>query len=290
MKTIRMVVRNFSVYICCWIFFFPISACHVNESRLDVDSSKWPSSEIELVKSCPPTSFTVNGGEQTFHLADMIGKGAVGAVYSLKQSSGEISSSHVIKIIGDQDRRKAYRFAVNESILAANFDQFFVETQFIEFAAYLNDKNKTVYLAALMKQRVNGETLSSLRRNGGHSIISVWPKAKLAYDRLQVFKKELALKMVEQSRRDIYLTDLHPGNIMYDGQRWYLVDGMLLKKRKRFAKYFRATKLEGHEHLVTTIEDESMELTEEHFQISIDLQLGRFQNELAAIAAKQAPL
>lgn len=174
-----------------------------------------------LVRSCDDINIDWLG--KNYRLSEKIGSGASGSVYTLRELNARSDSKeYVVKIISKADESRVYREAIEEVFIFNEFAGFFTPSWYKGFYK-INAPNLTFhYHSFVLKKRVNGLTAHSIVIGDNAGVSS-----KELYDRFIDFKTKLIKHMTFMAEnKNVYLWDLHLGNLMYDTEinRWLLVD------------------------------------------------------------------
>lgn len=254
-----------------------------------------PSAQVNRFESCFPQTFTItNFGliSTEYRIGKEIGAGKSGVVLTLIKENGEESKSKVLKIISKPNRELAYADAMEETdaarLLGSNL---FVETNFHSFKGIILG-NSTIYVSSVVKERVHGHTLFNIINGtaNARNLIDSAEKLDEAIGRFEVFKKKLSKKLAELADANLYPIDLHRDNIMYDGNRWILVDAFLARDRADLQNFFKVFNGVSRKYgeVSAILEDKSQRLTPSFFEKAIDLQMLEPLRGLNQLRAKQS--
>lgn len=199
-----------------------VQACHKGPndsgaiSQLTGDSAAFPA------LSCSDLTFEWDG--RILSHGDLLGKGVSGSVYNLREN-GQIVDDLVEKIIVKSDYNGARDAAKVEYFLSQDLKDLYTKTSLRGYFKVESPSSTDGFAAALVKERVNGDTFADLLRL---NIIN--PDTVTSYrESFQIFENKLFEKMLELDKDKKFLWDLHAGNIMFDSKKaeWKIVDAEL---------------------------------------------------------------
>lgn len=189
-----------------------------------------------------PTQVTIDG--EIYRVGKRLGSGSYGIVYQLEHANNDQTRNYVLKIIKTRSEQEALEEGNMEVLLARLLNS----NQIVKLAAdtHLNrifsftflDRNYHVPL--LIKERVLGYTAYDLIRN--HSLINqLGTTYKAAYESFLVFEGQLIENLAKHAAENRFIVDLHHQNIMFDGEKWLIVDGFVLTKRSELVEYIESS-------------------------------------------------
>lgn len=202
-----------------------LTACNLPSTRSDLNGAHGVSSA-----SCFPSRFLIDN--EQYSIGSMIGEGSYGKVYRLTDSEGKNSEDHVLKVIRTSGREEASFESASEVDFARllNHGEKKLTTTTKPYGIYnVNYRNRPAYFAAIIKDFVDGETAfdiitrPSLLKNMSKSYTD-------AFESFVHFKNDLIDHLVWLSDHGNFIADLHRKNLMYDGDKWLVVDGFSLDK------------------------------------------------------------
>jgi hypothetical protein len=203
-------------------------------SCFDAATHSNPTGNTSSTFSCTPAKVTIEGEPYTFH--SHLASGSFGLVFNLANSKLQISKDYVAKIIPSLSKKSAKIAGASElelsrllnlnqnTKLAAQTTQYGIHT-------YKNPStNALIYTPIVIKKRINGPTLKSVMR-------SKKPTSQLMYDSFLDFRAALIEKLAQLAKDDRFIADLHEENILFDGQKWIVIDGYVFLNKRDFRNY-----------------------------------------------------
>ena len=144
----------------------------------------------------------------------------------------------------------------------------------------------------MLKQKVNGETLGELLKNGefGKDIVQIKDDAGILHGYNQTFIIEEYVNMIADiSNYGIKLSDWNPGNVMFDipSNTWKLVDGFFTSKDNSPESSYTYNKLEILEILYTNF---LWNLLPSNFNIYLPLRGAKICNSCHGIKDKNTKI
>lgn len=236
---------------------------------------------------CFPKEISYKGS--VFSYGELIGSGAFGKVYHLESSEGKISDRFVAKVVFHSDHKGVKAIVDDELRLDELLPDFYTKTEHIETIRFENQFRSKVYAGILLKKKVNGLTLNEMMDQSQNQILSTPTKIKKAYMELEKFKKNLGEVLFELALQGMYVYDLHPKNIMYDGKRWYVVDAISSKDLQDMVFYFdRPLYADNNKYEnLKKLEFQAQQWSSRLFTEFVNIQLGRAGERLKKLYLQQ---
>jgi len=220
--------------------------------------------------------------DKEWQFADLIGQGAYGKVYALADEDGVVSDELVAKVFYRIDQESVVKHLKEEVLLSRAFPDHFVATGVAKYFSFKNNFGSTVYAGILVKERIHGVNLVELIETSASKFLGSKKDILKAYESLEEFKQELSEQMLKQSSKKIFMGDLNPNNLMYDGENWAIVDATHFDSKSSILSYLDQPGLDGHDvnFLIARLETSKMPLDADVFNTWIDVQLGGPYDEL----------
>ena len=217
-----------------------------------------------------------------WQFADLIGQGAYGKVYALADENGVVSDELVAKVFYRIDQEAVVKHLKEELLLSRAFPDHFVATGVAKYFSFKNNFGAIVYAGILVKEKIHGVTLVELIETSASKYLGSKNDVLNAYRSLEKFKQSLSRQMLKQSSKHIFIGDLNPNNLMYDGKNWAIVDATHFDSKYSVLSYLDQPGLDGNEvnFLIARLETSKMPLDEDVFNTWIDVQLGGPYDEL----------
>ena len=208
-------------------------ATHV-ASCFDTATQSRPAGNTSSTYSCTPTRVIIEGEPYTFH--SHFASGSFGLIFNLANSNMKISKDYVAKIIPSLSKKSAKVASASELELSRLLNL----NQTKKLAAEAMEKGihtyKTpstdalIYTPIVIKQRINGPTLKSVLRSNKAASQSM-------YDSFLEFRSALVEKLTKLAKDERFIADLHDENILFDGQKWLVIDGYVYLNKLEFKNY-----------------------------------------------------
>ena len=276
-------MKPFSTFLVGVLTLYLCLACSLDRTRHEEPSTKLSSNTSIIDIDCFPGAFTVNGKQ--WLLKDKIGEGAFGKVYTLADADGVEAEHLVAKVIYSADSDKIEAHLKEEYFLAKQFSSYYVPTEISGHYRFKNQFGALIYAGVLIKKRVLGVTLADLVGRAASKYLGRKEDVIRAVRTLDAFSEKLATRMTTQARQNVFLADLHPNNIMYDGDRWYIVDGTVMDSRHAVSNYLDHPGYTDYEAiaLIMHLDDTKKSLDQRFFEGLIRVQLDESYKELMEI-------
>lgn len=246
LKSFRSYVLQFNL-----LTVLIVQACHKGNNDTGAISQVTNGSVSVPTLSCSDLTFEWDG--RTISHGELLGKGAAGSVYSLRQG-GQTVEGLVEKIIVKSDFNAVREAAKGEYLLSHDLKDLYTKTTLRGYFKIESADPREAFAAALVKERVNGDTLADLLR---FNVINSDTVASYR-ESFQIFENKLFEKMLELDKNKKFLWDLHTANIMFDTKKaeWKIVDaelGVYQAEKKRIEEFAFQYKLRGKNHPVVEI-------------------------------------
>jgi serine/threonine protein kinase len=188
-----------------------------------------------------PSEIEING--VPYKIGNPIGSGSYGVVYGLETFEGNMSKDYVVKLIKTTSQQEAKNEALTEVQLAQLLNQssekLATDTTLDRIIRFLY-RGRNFHTPLLIKDRVIGHTAYDLMRSP-LLVRDMGTTYKKAYESFVKFEEALITNLAKLSDEDKFIVDLHRKNIMFDGEKWFVVDGFVLSKKQDLVDYLKGS-------------------------------------------------
>lgn len=230
--TLNAILKILSHYIIAFVFI----AC----SGATGDANRLHGTQ-NLQQTCQqlPSAIEING--ETYKLGNPLGSGSYGVVYGIETIEGNISNDYVVKLIKATSQQEARDEGMMEvqlaQLLNRSSEKLATNTTLNKIIRFLF-RGRNFHAPILIKDRVIGHTAYDLMRSP-LLVRDMGTTYQKAYESFLKFEEALIKTLAELSDEDKFIADLHRKNIMFDGEKWHIVDGFVLSNKKAMVDYLQ---------------------------------------------------